>query len=76
MGNNRYRWATRGDVSAFFDLMLDNVASRVLAFVVLLPGVFSLPVDFALRYMVARTAIGVMVGETNLESLLHSGDLL
>ena len=63
MGKNRYRWATGGDVSAFFGLMLDNIAGLVLAFVVLLQGVFSFPVDFALRYMVPGTAIGVMVGD-------------
>ena len=63
MGENRYRWATGGDVSAFFGLMLDNIAGLVLAFVVLLQGVYAFPVDFALRYMVPGTAIGVMVGD-------------
>ena len=63
VGENRYRWATSGDVSAFFGLMLDNIAGLVLAFVVLLQGVFSFPVDFALRYMVPGTAIGVMFGD-------------
>ncbi len=63
MGENRYRWAASGDVSAFFGLMLDNIAGLVLAFVVLLKGVFGFPVDFALRYMVPGTAIGVLVGD-------------
>ena len=63
MGENRYRWATGGDVSAFFGLMLDNIAGLVLAFVVLLQGVYQFPVDFALRYMVPGTAIGVMFGD-------------
>ena len=63
MGENRYRWLTGGDVSAFFGLMLDNIAGLVLAFVVLLQWEFSFPVDFALRYMVPGTAIGVMVGD-------------
>lgn len=42
--------------------MLDNIAGLVLM-VTLLAGVFSFPVDFALRYMVPGTAIGVMVGD-------------
>lgn len=63
MRENRYRWATGGDVSAFFGLMLDNIAGLVLAFVVLLQGVYQFPVEFALRYMVPGTAIGVMVGD-------------
>lgn len=58
-----YQWAASGDVSAFFGLMLDNIAGLVLAFVVLLNGNFGFPVDFALRYMVPGTAIGVLIGD-------------
>ena len=57
-----YRWAGRGDVNAFFGLMLDNVADLVLT-VGLLSTAFGFPADFALRYMVPGTAIGVLVGD-------------
>lgn len=61
MSNNRYKWATSGDVNAFFGLMLDNIAGLVLL-VSLLAG-FGFPVDFAIAYMVPGTAIGVLVGD-------------
>lgn len=59
---NRYQWATTGDVNAFFGLMLDNIAGLVLT-VSMLASIFRFPVDFALRYMVPGTAIGVLVGD-------------
>ncbi len=62
LSNNRYRWATPGDVNAFFGLMLDNIAGLVLL-VSLLAGAFQFPVNFALAYMVPGTAIGVFVGD-------------
>ncbi|MFT5300804.1 MAG: AGZA family xanthine/uracil permease-like MFS transporter [Mariniblastus sp.] len=62
MSNDRYLWARSGDVNAFFGLMLDNIAGMVLM-VGLLASVFSFPVEFALRYMVPGTAIGVLVGD-------------
>ena len=58
----RYRWAMPGDVNAFFGLMLDNIAGLVLL-VSILAGAFQFPVNFALRYMVPGTAIGVLVGD-------------
>ena len=42
--------------------MLDNIADLVLA-VGLLAAVFGFPTNFALRYMVPGTAIGVLVGD-------------
>jgi len=57
-----YRWATAGDVNAFFGLMLDNVAGMVLA-VSLLAEVFKFPAQFALRHMIPGTALGVLVGD-------------
>ena len=57
-----YKWAAPGDVNAFFGLMLDNIAGLVLAVSLLLWN-FGFPVDFALRYMVPGTAIGVLVGD-------------
>ncbi len=58
----KYRWAAVGDVNAFFGLMLDNVAGMLLI-VSLLYQNFGFPVEFALRYMIPGTAIGVLLGD-------------
>ena len=57
-----YRWATPGDINAFFGLSLDNLADLVLA-VSLLATVFDYPVPFALSHLVPGTAAGVVVGD-------------
>ena len=57
-----YLWAAPGDVNAFFGLMLDNVAQLLLT-VATLSAVFAFPTNFALRYMIPGTAIGVLVGD-------------
>lgn len=62
MQKNSYKWATSGDINAFFGLMLDNLAGLILA-VGMLAGVFGFPVNFSIRYMVPGTAIGVLVGD-------------
>lgn len=62
VNSKRYHWAAPGDVNAFFGLMLDNIAGLVLT-VSLLATVFEFPTDFALRYMVPGTAIGVFAGD-------------
>ena len=62
MRKNSYKWATGGDVNAFFGLVLDNLAGLILA-LTLLSRVFQFPVNFAIRYMVPGTAIGVLVGD-------------
>lgn len=62
MSQNRYKWATIGDVNAFFGLMLDNLAGLVLT-VSLLSTIFQFPAKFAFQYMIPGTAIGVMVGD-------------
>ena len=59
---NRYRWATLGDLNAFFGLTLDNVANLVLT-VSLLELTFGFPASFALHYMIPGTALGVLVGD-------------
>ncbi len=59
---SKYRWASVGDVNAFFGLMLDNVAGLLLI-VSLLHQTFNFPVEFALRYMIPGTAIGVLIGD-------------
>ncbi len=60
----RYHWASRGDVNAFFGLMLDNVAVMVLL-VSLICGdgddKFTSP--FVLTHMIPGTAIGVLLGD-------------
>lgn len=60
--SGKYRWAAVGDVNAFFGLMLDNVAGLLLI-VSLLHQNFNFPVEFALRYMIPGTAIGVLIGD-------------
>ncbi|HZN37045.1 MAG TPA: permease, partial [Pirellulaceae bacterium] len=62
MKQTRYDWAAKGDVNAFFGLMLDNVANLLLT-VSLLSGVFAFPATFALRSMIPGTAVGVLVGD-------------
>src|SRR5947209_13138452 len=69
----RYAWASRGDLNAFFGLMLDNVTVMVL-----LLGLISssLPVErqaaegqirftpgFVLTHMIPGTALGVLLGD-------------
>ena len=58
----RYRWATPGDLNAFFGLSLDNLADLVLT-VSLLATVFDYPAQFALGHFVPGTAVGVVVGD-------------
>jgi AGZA family xanthine/uracil permease-like MFS transporter len=48
--------------------MLDNLAGLVLA-VGLLEAAFGFPADFALRYMVPGTAVGVLVGDLSYTAL-------
>lgn len=62
MKSKPYQWAAAGDVNAFFGLMLDNIAGLILT-VSLLAFNFGFPVDFALRYMIPGTALGVLVGD-------------
>ncbi len=62
MKSKKYNWAAPGDVNAFFGLTLDNIAGMVLT-VSLLSEVFEFPAEFALRYMIPGTAIGVLIGD-------------
>ncbi len=59
---NRYGWAARGDVNAFFGLMLDNVGDMILM-AGLLVTIYQFPKDFVLTRMIPGTAVGVMVGD-------------
>ena len=60
--SGKYRWASAGDVNAFFGLMLDNVAGLLLI-VSLLSASFGFPIEFAIRYMIPGTALGVLIGD-------------
>ncbi len=62
MPDRRYQWAAFGDINSFFGLVLDNLAGLILA-LGLLDVVFQFPVDFAIRYMVPGTALGVLAGD-------------
>ncbi len=57
-----YNWSQRGDINAFFGLMLDNVGGMILM-ASLLVGVFNLPKSFVLTRMIPGTAVGVLVGD-------------
>jgi AGZA family xanthine/uracil permease-like MFS transporter len=58
----RYAWASRGDINAFFGLMLDNLGDMILM-ATLLVGIFQMPAEFVLTKMIPGTAVGVMVGD-------------
>ena len=55
-------WAGRGDINAFFGLMLDNIGDMILM-ASLLVGVFGFPAEFVLTRMIPGTAVGVLVGD-------------
>jgi AGZA family xanthine/uracil permease-like MFS transporter len=57
-----YAWAGRGDINAFFGLMLDNVGGMILM-ASLLAEVFGLPARFVLTRMIPGTAAGVLFGD-------------
>ena len=61
-----YSWFKRGDISAFFALMPDNMAT--LAIMVALMLGFGIPSDIVFGLMVPGTAMGVLVGD-----LLYTG---
>jgi adenine/guanine/hypoxanthine permease len=58
----RYAWARRGDINAFFGLMLDNIGVMILM-ATLLVVVFQVPRTFVLTRMIPGTAVGVLVGD-------------
>jgi AGZA family xanthine/uracil permease-like MFS transporter len=57
-----YAWACRGDINAFFGLMLDNVGGMILMASLLVAG-FKLPAPFVLTRMIPGTAAGVLFGD-------------
>src|SRR5436305_4675178 len=57
-----YKWATSGDINAFFGLMLDNVVNlAVLAGI--LVGAFGFPASLVYTRMFPGTALGVLFGD-------------
>src|SRR5207244_764069 len=68
-----YQWARRGDINAFFGLMLDNVAVMIILFSAVtsaLPievqakeGLVRFTPDFVLTRMIPGTALGVLLGD-------------
>ena len=60
--NFKYRWAARGDIDAFFGLMLDNMTGLVILASILI-GIFKMPAEIVLLKMVPGTALGVMLGD-------------
>jgi len=60
----RYEWAKRGDINAFFGLMLDNVAVMiVLTTLIAGTGPEQYTQQFVLTQMIPGTALGVLVGD-------------
>jgi AGZA family xanthine/uracil permease-like MFS transporter len=65
-----YRWASRGDINAFFGLILDNIAVLVILVATIShpkagpdqPEAFFTP-QFVVERMVPGTALGVLVGD-------------
>lgn len=55
-------WAQRGDINAFFGLMLDNIGGMILMASLLVEG-FGLPAGFVLTRMIPGTAAGVLFGD-------------
>ena len=55
----RYGWAQRGDINAFFGLMLDNIGVMILMGS-LLVAAFKMPRTFVLTRMIPGTAVGVL----------------
>jgi AGZA family xanthine/uracil permease-like MFS transporter len=59
----RYAWARRGDINAFFGLILDNVAVMSLLLLVITTGSICFTRDFVFRQMIPGTALGVVAGD-------------
>lgn len=57
-----YKWATWGDLDAFWGLALDNVTNLVI-FTSILSGIFGFPADKIFTYMIPGTCLGVMIGD-------------
>ena len=59
----RYSWARRGDINAFFGLMLDNVAVMIILVTTLRGRRAHVHAEFVLTRMIPGTALGVLLGD-------------
>jgi AGZA family xanthine/uracil permease-like MFS transporter len=63
----RYHWATRGDINAFFGLILDNTAVMSVLLVLITSSDSSatnfFSREFVFRQMIPGTALGVVIGD-------------
>ncbi len=57
-----YRWAVKGDINAFFGLMLDNVVNLAVLAGILVAG-FGFPASLVYTRMFPGTALGVLFGD-------------
>jgi AGZA family xanthine/uracil permease-like MFS transporter len=57
-----YQWIQKGDLNAFFGLMLDNMTQLVILAGILI-GIFHYPEEIVLYRMIPGTAIGVLIGD-------------
>src|SRR6476646_8121195 len=58
----RYKWATTGDINAFFGLMLDNVVNLAVLAGMLVAG-FGVPAQLVYTRMFPGPALGVLFGD-------------
>jgi AGZA family xanthine/uracil permease-like MFS transporter len=59
----KYQWFKRGDISAFFALMPDNLATLAMMAGILM-GAFGFPGNVVFGRMIPGTAFGVLVGDS------------
>jgi adenine/guanine/hypoxanthine permease len=57
-----YKWAAKGDINAFFGLMLDNVVNLAVLAGILVAG-FGFPAQLVYTRMFPGTALGVLFGD-------------
>ncbi|HWJ14974.1 MAG TPA: hypothetical protein VNS10_14645 [Gemmatimonadaceae bacterium] len=60
--NVPYKWAAKGDINAFFGLMLDNVVNLAVLAGILVGG-FGFPAQLVYTRMFPGTALGVLFGD-------------
>ena len=61
-GSGTYKWAAKGDINAFFGLMLDNVVNLAVLAGILVAG-FGFPATLVYTRMFPGTALGVLFGD-------------
>ncbi|MBI2092702.1 MAG: hypothetical protein HYT75_06900 [Deltaproteobacteria bacterium] len=61
MNASKYKWFAKGDLNAFFALMLDNVQNLVILTAILIG--FGYPAEYIFKLMIPGTALGVLIGD-------------